>query len=162
MPNPNGALAHELLALYQRDGSITPEAVVDTARDPASPLHHRFEWDDSVAAEAHRRTQAQKLIREVKVELIRSPDAPPVYVRAFVHLPHNVEGEPGESDAEGDQPGAYYPYEVVASNKLLSRIALREMERRWHQLRRTYENNAEFWALIQKDVSKRRRREQTG
>lgn len=152
--NAPGVLAQELLALYERDGAITPEAVLTEARDPASPLHHRFEWDDSAAAEAHRRSQAQNLIREVKIQVVTTPDLPPVFVRAFVHIPHDdtPTTDATITDTEVEPAGAYYPYAVVASSQVLSRLALREMERRWRALRRSYENHAEFWALIQKDL----------
>jgi hypothetical protein len=48
-------------------GRITPAYVVDEARPPSHPLHHRFEWDDRIAGEAHRRRQAQELIQSVVI-----------------------------------------------------------------------------------------------
>lgn len=67
-------------------GSLTPEAVVDDARDPESVLHPCFEWDDTKAAHQHRLNQARGLIRirmtttvdEVEVSApsyVRTPDA---------------------------------------------------------------------------------------
>jgi hypothetical protein len=53
----------------ERDGRLIPAEVVSDARDPASPLHAQFEWDDSKAAEAHRLSQARTLIRSVKIEI---------------------------------------------------------------------------------------------
>ena len=44
------------------DGKLTPDAVVDDAKNPASPLHPFFEWNDAKAAEEHRRYQARKLM----------------------------------------------------------------------------------------------------
>lgn len=43
-------------------GVLMPEAVVEAARPAASPLHSRFEWDDTAAAHAHRLWQARQLI----------------------------------------------------------------------------------------------------
>ena len=58
-----------LQALADRhDGRITPDIVLAAARSPDSPLHARFEWDDSVAAERHRLAQARSLIRSVRIE----------------------------------------------------------------------------------------------
>ena len=57
----------ELKHIEKVSGSLTPESVVDAARDPLSPLHNRFCWDDGVAAEAYRRQQAITLIGTVKV-----------------------------------------------------------------------------------------------
>ena len=68
-------------------GKLTPSAVVDDARNPSSPLHGQFEWDDSKAAEAYRVVQARTLIRSVECVIrtttvvlkapfyIRDPDA---------------------------------------------------------------------------------------
>lgn len=52
-----------LWAQLERNGRVTPEAVVDAAKDPAHPWHNRFEWDDSKAAHAFRIAQARILIR---------------------------------------------------------------------------------------------------
>jgi len=49
------------------DGRVTPEQVVDAARDEESPLHGHIEWDDGNAAFAHRLDQARMLIRSVKL-----------------------------------------------------------------------------------------------
>lgn len=40
--------------LATADGKITPESVVDAARNAGHPLHPRFEWNDGVAAEHYR------------------------------------------------------------------------------------------------------------
>jgi hypothetical protein len=37
--------------IERHDGVVTPDLVVDDARDPTSPLHEFFEWDDRDAAE---------------------------------------------------------------------------------------------------------------
>lgn len=51
----------------ESDGRLTPDAVVAAASDPQSPLHNRFEWDDSKAAHQFRLEQARTLIRGVKM-----------------------------------------------------------------------------------------------
>lgn len=59
-----------LTAIADRNGGrLTPELVVEAARDPASPLHSHFEWDDPKAAAAHRLDQARTLIRSVKIQV---------------------------------------------------------------------------------------------
>ena len=53
-----------LLALAElHQGRVTPEIVVEAARDPASPLHSAFTWDDAQAAHEHRLAQARVLLR---------------------------------------------------------------------------------------------------
>jgi len=60
---------HDAIRALDRDGRLTPEAVVRAAKNPKSPLHDRFEWDDSVAAHKHRLEQARCLIRSVMVTI---------------------------------------------------------------------------------------------
>ena len=48
-------------------GRLTPEAVVEAARDPASPLHGWFTWDDEAAAHMQRIYQARRLIASVQL-----------------------------------------------------------------------------------------------
>lgn len=59
----------ERLAQLAIDGHLTAEAVVSDAANPKSPLHSRFEWDNSKAAHEHRLEQARALIRSVRVEV---------------------------------------------------------------------------------------------
>lgn len=53
--------------VYEEINSIgekyTPHDVVERARDENSELHRLFEWDDSIAAEKYRETQARYVIR---------------------------------------------------------------------------------------------------
>lgn len=42
-----------------RDTEITPEQVLEKARDEQSELHKCFEWNDSIAAEKYRLQQAR-------------------------------------------------------------------------------------------------------
>ena len=77
-----------ILASLEAEGRLTAGNVVEKARDEASPLHSHFEWDDSAAAEEHRKEQARRLIRSVKIRvqtneevLIRAP--------AYVSPPHS-------------------------------------------------------------------------
>ena len=46
---------------------LTPERLVDISRDVNHPLHAEFEWDDTIAAEAYRVTQAKQLIRDITI-----------------------------------------------------------------------------------------------
>ena len=78
-------VAAVLLEIERAYGQITPVDVVTSARDPKSPLHRHFEWDDSEAAEQWRLAQARTLIASVRVKLQSAPERPPL--RAFVHIP---------------------------------------------------------------------------
>jgi hypothetical protein len=68
----------------EHDGLLMPADIVKAARVKSSPLHSRFEWDDTAAAERYRLWQARQLI-DVTVEYIGTGrDA--VMSRVFVSL----------------------------------------------------------------------------
>ena len=56
------------------DGCLTPQQVVDFARDTGSSLHPLFEWDDSVAAESYRREQAGAMMRAILIHYEVEPE----------------------------------------------------------------------------------------
>ena len=57
----------------KKGGKITPKELVDAARDVNSPLHNEFEWNDSIAAEKYRRTQARYIINSIEVKITTIP-----------------------------------------------------------------------------------------
>lgn len=65
-------------------GVCPPAALVDHARNPDVPVHKLFEWNNDVAAEAHRREQARSTVRELRV-IVESDDGSD-FVQAFVHV----------------------------------------------------------------------------
>lgn len=67
-------------------GHLTPDAVLERARTSNSSLHDHFEWDDAIAAEAHRIGQAGELIRSIVIDVTRSNIEPPKTIRAFVSV----------------------------------------------------------------------------
>lgn len=76
-------VAQELRRLADKAGGLLlPEKVVEAARPTNSPLHSRFEWDDSEAAQAYRIWQARQLIR-VCIEILPNMNAP---TEVFVSL----------------------------------------------------------------------------
>jgi len=75
----------------QNGGIILPELVVERARPASSPLHGRFEWDNTKAAHAHRLWQARQLI-SVCVEQIEGVSEP---TNVFVSLRSDRNNEGG-------------------------------------------------------------------
>jgi len=68
------------------DGVIRAGDVVDWAKgNPDSTLHKQFQWNDSVAAEKYRLSQARSLIRLV----VTVPHREAVKSRAYVSLPQD-------------------------------------------------------------------------
>lgn len=130
-----------LLSIRDEVGVLTPAVVVDAARGGDHPLHSRFEWDDTVAAERHRESQARELIRSVRVEYVTGSGAA-ADLRGFVSV------------SRGDVPSReYVPVDEVAGDPLLVRIVLRDAEREWRQLLARYEHLSEFLALVRRDVA---------
>lgn len=67
----------------EKDGRLTPAEVLEEARNPDSPLHDQFNWNDTEAAEKYRLGQASRLIVRLRVNVtVHSvPVRAPVYVR---------------------------------------------------------------------------------
>lgn len=73
-------VAGEECARLESQGRLTPRNLVEESRPEDAPLHRYFEWDDSVAAEKWRCTQAAYIIRSVEVTIERTSEP----TRAFI------------------------------------------------------------------------------
>jgi hypothetical protein len=90
-------IAPVLHALEARDGLVHPQAVVEAARDPASPLHALFEWDDAKAAEEYRIQTARTIIRSITYRVMALGKSVNDYQPMFVRYQENEDGQPGRS-----------------------------------------------------------------
>ena len=125
-------VAH-LNAIRDEHGALTPQLVVDVARDPEHPLHSRFEWDDTIAAEKWRLEQAGQLLRvTMRVDLRRPTD-----LRAFTA----VRGENAPTSE-------YIPTTEALANPFTRELVLRQMKRDWQTFKRRYDHMAEFATFI--------------
>lgn len=116
-------------------GELMPEAVVADARDPASPLHSLFEWDEAEAAHQYRLVQARALIRAVVVRYRDAPEGGTRSAVAFVNV------------RQGDRQ--YYTATAVAMADPDRRsIVLRQAWEDFQALRRRYADLAEFATLF--------------
>ncbi len=61
------------------NGLLLPAHVIAAARPQSSPLHSRFEWDNTKAAHEHRLWQARQLI-SVCVEVYENGTTAPMFV----------------------------------------------------------------------------------
>lgn len=132
-------LRDTLTDIYRENGTLTPALVVDIARDPGHPLHNRFEWDDTVAAEKYRQVQAGELIRAVKVTEATGDDTD-VRVRAF----HSVPRPDGTT---------YVPVEEVREDDFTRQLVIKAAEREWRQLHARYRHLTEFLNAVKADIS---------
>ena len=93
-------------------GVLTPDAVIEDAKDPESPLHDQFEWDTDKAAYRYWVDQARSLITSVKVvETIEKRKVSTVY---YVRNPQ----------ADSDEQG-YVSVTTLKSDEDLARSDLR-------------------------------------
>lgn len=61
----------------------TPDELVRAAKNPRSPVHKLFEWDDRQAGREHRLLQARVMVNSLHVEII-TPKGQPGQVLAFI------------------------------------------------------------------------------
>lgn len=142
------SVANELQGIYERNGSLTPQLVVDEARDNSHPLHGHFEWDDATAGEAYRCGQAAQMIRRVHITRIKQDGAEAV-TRAWVS---RVEIEGNASAKANDNQGHYLPIHVVISSSDLRPKYEQAMEREWRQLYMKYKEFQSFLDMVSADI----------
>jgi hypothetical protein len=131
------SLREQLQDVYERRGCLTPALVLDEARPVDSPLHARFEWDDTVAGERWRTVQAHELIQSVRVTYQKGETLKEV--RAF----HAVRSPDGH---------VYEPVEEIVKDPFQTELLLREMEREWRQLHARWECFDEFRQMVLTDL----------
>lgn len=124
-------------SLARAKGVVRAEDLLSVARDPDSPVHRFFEWDDSAAAEKYRLDQARHLMRSYVVVMTKSEVSQDVRGLQFV-----------------DSRGGYVPSSVVFTDADLTRevvaAAKREAEhwfRRHQKLRSVAELEGIFDAI---------------
>jgi len=79
----SATVAGEVCEELDRTVGLTPENLVEASRPEDAPLHNEFEWDDAVAAEEFRRTQARLMICNLSIVIDEQKSEP---VRAFFSL----------------------------------------------------------------------------
>lgn len=129
------------MAVRDSFGELTPANVVQSARADESPLHDRFEWDDSIAGEKYREVQASELIRSVRVNYVGAKG--PGFVRGFLSIESST-GEGGRS---------YQPVEEVLADPIARDVALRAFAREWRQFKARYDHLAEFAEIVIRDLT---------
>lgn len=70
------ANANEAYKEISKLKEITPQNVVDLARDEKSVIHNDFEWDDKIAGEKYRLHQAGDMIRSFVFEPKKADESP--------------------------------------------------------------------------------------
>jgi len=110
---------------------ITPQNVVDLARNEDSTIHNDFEWNDEVAGEKYRIIQAREMIRNFSI------------------IQENKKSEPVRAFQISTTVNEYKPVKIILRNEdeyqsLLKR-ALRELE----AFKRRYNTLAELEPIFE-------------
>jgi hypothetical protein len=85
------AIGERLMEITEENsGRLRPDDVVEDARDPRSPMHPHFEWDNTVAADKYRLNQAREIIRIIVREDDEGEDDQPR--RAFINVNSGDDG----------------------------------------------------------------------
>jgi len=107
----------------ESNGRLTPDAVVEDASDPDSPLHLYFEWNDTNAARQWRLEQARALIRSVQVVFRNSKET--LTTVAYVRDPQAGAKEQGYVSITAVKREEDLAREVVAEEFMRAASALR-------------------------------------
>lgn len=132
-------VAGELLEdLSERNaGSLSARLLLNESRPEQAPLHGEFEWNNELAAEAHREEQARKILRSI-VTVRQDSAGEEIQVRAYYAL------------HEPNAQRSYMPLARVLSdddlrNELLGQALndLRKMQYRYGSLKEL----ADIWEI---------------
>ena len=112
----------------ENSGALTPDIVVESARQKDSPIHNCFEWDDSIAGEKYRKEQARRIIQCVVTDIRgNNPNPRPQTIRAFTSV-------------QNDKGDRYYTTTAHAlSNDELKEQVFANLMRDMDTLRRKYD-----------------------
>lgn len=85
----------EIMEICEDLDSATPQAVLERARDESSELHKCFTWDDSIAAERWRISEARLVTRQLVIKEVEVPKD-----RPEIRLFYKTDNESGYKPTE--------------------------------------------------------------
>lgn len=130
----NSVVLKALKSIEARNGgTLTPYDVVDEARDPGSPIHRLFLWDDAEAGERYRLAQARIIINSVRVEFLGEQR------EAYLNVRTKVENVTSR---------AYVPIEKVMSDTEMHQQVLNDAVNEIEYWQRKYEQLSELKEVI--------------
>lgn len=119
----------------QKNGDLQPLDIVEDARNPKSPLHPNFEWDDTLAARHYREHTARNLLGAiVRVSMNDEPLSNPV--RAFVNV------------NRGSADRSYMPVIVAMRDPDIRENVLRQALNELSRWKKKYADYREFATVI--------------
>lgn len=140
-------VGREFEAIEARDGRLTKKAIVDAARPVDSPMHSMYEWDDAIAGEKYRESQAGFYIRSLEVTIVQtgSTSGKPVMVERKVRAYQNV--SPLNKNCM-ENPGEYASISSAIENPETYAIVLARAKRELLNFRDKYNTLKELQPVI--------------
>ena len=132
---------------YREHGELSGESLLEAARAKDHPLHDRFNWNDSEAAERYRLQQAKQIIRSVKVRVLtKDEDDQPqtTRVRAFV----STKGMTIHDTTR------YAPVAQVVQDPDQREVLLRRFAEDFSAFKRRWRNLGDFTDLVIEQLAK--------
>lgn len=135
-----------LQAIRDLGGNVGPADVLSAARDPLSPLHSYFTWDDTEAADRYRLMQAGVLLRRVKYHISRVDQETRQITVSTVRATTSVPAERRKTDSR-----SYGETTSVMNDEAKRTSVLAGIVRELVALRnkyRTYSELKDVWVVI--------------
>ena len=79
--------AYRVTSDLEERGMLTAQNLVDESRPEDAVLHDEFEWDDDVAANQYRLTQARNIIRSIQIVRAETGEEEKVFVNVHIERP---------------------------------------------------------------------------
>lgn len=122
-------VAEEIASIGEK---ATPHQILDKARDPNTELHKCFEWDDSVAAEKYRLSQARKVVCNLVIRETVQDKKPPI---RFMLQTKNGDGYQSTRIIYKDPD----KYQELLASVLRDLVAIRNKHRNLSELEEVFE-----------------------
>lgn len=130
---PAQIVGEKLEEIERKYGTITKEYFLEESRSEESSTHNLFEWNDSIAAEKYRLTQAGTVIRMIAIKVDDKRLDEPKTVRAFVNI-----------ERDDVTAGRFVNILSGMNNEEQRRVILKNALADLLQIKRKYENLTEL------------------
>jgi hypothetical protein len=128
----------ELREIYKTHKFLTPESVLEAARDPDTALHDQFEWDNEVAGHKWRLNQARHLIIDMQTT-VKTSEGRELTVREFVNIKHE----------EGSNKGIYISFVDAREDPNPWRQVMEAVVKDLESVNRKYEAYSELGFILE-------------
>lgn len=119
--------------LDRKNGKVTPNILLDSSRSEDSVMHPCFEWNDDVAAEKYRVSQARDIIGNlVCVAVSKGNEEPQKPTRAFVNV------------SESKKAGTFRPVHTAMKDEEMRKVVLRNALKELFEIKNKYDGLKEL------------------